>query len=361
MDKDIYLKNWVLLQPITATDQYLAINKFNGQACSFRKKEKPESEGWFHWLIVPAPGNRYWIFNRSAQGGAGECLALPHGTRVFGQWKFIDEPRQTFAIAHHDDGSVTLTCEEDHQVVSTRWDQPVFGWNYTPGDKQQRLRILPVEELALPVIPEIDGEPGALDRDLLRVDSFESEVVRQTPRRVVGAELVAFTSVDDGAIGERMNNSPYYLLVRETYWKQSFDEEYSGAGSNERSLEWEVGVIATSERSLEKTMNVEVGINGTYKLGGKSGPGLERGISTSFKYGTTWFCKDSVERHEKRREKSVRTFPEGKRARVVCWHLVNVYTLKRRPNEVVGQIACVEPTFRVERSFPPAGVPLAVS
>jgi hypothetical protein len=86
MSDEVFLKNWVLLQTRTATDQFIAINKSNGQAWSFRSAN-PRAEGWYHWLIVPAPdGNRHWLFNRLAQGGSGECLALPKGTNVFGQW-----------------------------------------------------------------------------------------------------------------------------------------------------------------------------------------------------------------------------------------------------------------------------------
>lgn len=360
MDDDVFLKNWVLLQTRTATDQFIAINKTSGQAWSFRS-DNPEAEGWFHWLIVKAPdGNRHWLFNRLAQGGSGECLALPKGTNVFGQWKFLDEPRQRFEIRRRDDGSITLICEENHEALSTRWDRPTFTWGYIPEDDQQKLGIVAAERLDLPEIPEIEGEPGALDRDLLKVEAFVGGVVEETPRRIVGAELIAFTSVDDGwPIGDRMKYSPYYLLTRETHWTLSFDEEYSGAGENVKTFEWEKGVTRTSERSLEETVNVQVGVDASYKPG--PGPGFGGGISVSFKYGKTWRRTDSVERYEGERGESVRRFREGKRVRVACWHLVNVYTLKRRTGDVVGQIACIEPAVPVERAYPPEHAPEAVS
>jgi hypothetical protein len=362
MSHDVFLKNWVLLQTRTATDQFIGINKSNGQAWSFRS-DNPRGEGWFHWLVVPTPdGKRYWLFNRLAQDGSGECLALPQGMNVFGQWKFIGEPRQTFEIRRRDDGSVTLICEENHEALSTRWDQPTFTWGYTPDDDQQKLGIVAAEPLDLPALPEIEGDPGALDRDLLRVDSFEGSVVEETPQRVVGAELIAFTGVDDGRpIGDRMNDSPYYLLIRENYWTLSFDEEYSGAGENEKTFEWEVGVKTTSETSLEETVNIQVGVDAAYKRGDKSGPGWEAGISVSYRHGKTWRRTDSIERYDGQRGKSVRRFREGKRVRVACWHLVNLYTLRHRTGEIVGQIASIEPAIAVERAYPPADAPKDVS
>jgi hypothetical protein len=358
MNDDVLLKNWVLLQLGTATDQFVAINKSNGQACSFRSSN-PKAEGWFHWLIVRASDrNRYWLFNRLAQGASGECLALPHGTNVFGQWRFIGEPRQTFEIRRRDGGSITLICEANHEALSTRWDRPTFTWGYLPGDDQQKLRIVAADPLQLPQIPALDGEPGALDRDLLKVDSFDGGITQQTPRRMVGAELVAFVSVDDGwPIGDRMRDSPYYLLTRETYWTLSYDEEYSGAGENEKTVEWEIGVTTTSERSLEETLNIQVGADAAYKRGEKTGPGMEGGISVSFQYGRTWRHTESVERHEKKRDTSIKRFREGKRTRVACWHLANLYTLTRRTGDIVGQVVYVEPGVAVERAYPSALMP----
>lgn len=357
MSDDVFLKNWVLLQPRTATDQFIAINKSNGQAWSFRSSN-PRAEGWFHWLIVPAPdGNRQWLFNRLAQGGSGECLALPQGTNVFGQWQFLGEKRQTFEIRRRDDGSVTLICEENHEALSTRWDRPTFTWRYIPDDDQQKLGIVAAEPLLLPEIPEIEGEPGALDRDLLRIDSFEGGVVEETPRRLVGAELIAFTSVnDDWPIGDRMNLSPYYLLTRENYWNLSYDETYSGGGDTEKTLEWEVGVTTTSERSLEETVNIQIGIDAKYK-----GVGGEGGISVSYTYGKTWRRTDSVERYEGGKDTEVRRFKEGKPVRVARWQLVNVYTLKRRTGDIVGEIACIEPRVFVGRAHPPENAPETIS
>jgi hypothetical protein len=362
MSDDVFLRNWVLLQTRMATDQFIAINKSNGQAWSFRS-DTPKAEGWYHWLIVPAPdGNRHWLFNRLAQGGSGECLALPQGTNVFGQWKFIGEPRQTFEIRRRDDGSVTLICEENHEALSTRWDQPTFTWGYTPDDDQQKLGIVAAEPLDLPPIPAIEGEPGALDRDLLRVDSYEGHVIEETPRRMVGAELIPFTGVNDGwPIGDRMRYSPYYLLTREAYWTLSFDEEYSGGGDNEKTIEWEIGVRTTAETSLEETVNIQVGVDAAYKRGDKSGPGWEGGFSASFKYGKTWRQTSSVERYEGKREKEVRRFKEGKRVRVAGWHLVNLYTLRRRTSDIVGQIASIEPAVAVERAHPPEDAPKTIS
>ncbi len=362
MSDDIFMTHWVLLQTYTATDQYVAINKFNGQAWSFRTND-PKSEGWFHWLIVPTPdGKGYWLFNRLAQGESGECLTLPKGKNVFGQWKFIGEPRQTFELRRRNDNNIaTLICQENHEALSTRWDAATFTWKYIADDDQQKLRIVKAVPLDLPSFPEIEGEPGALDRDLLQVESFEGGVPDETPRRVVGTELIAFPGVNDGQpIGDRMKYSPYYLLVRENYWALSFDEEYSGAGENEKTFEWEIGIQTTSLTSLEEVVNIQVGVDAAYKKGSKSGPGWSAGISASYQRGTTWRRTDSVERYERQKGKAVRRFQEGKRVRVACWHLVNLYTLKHRSGEVVGQIASIEPAIAVERAYPAIDAPVDV-
>jgi hypothetical protein len=359
MSDDVFLKNWVLLQTGTATDQFIGINQSNGQAWSFRS-DNPKAERWFHWLIVQAPGgNRHWLFNRLAQGGSGECLALPKGTNVFGQWRFLGEKRQTFELRQRAGGSVTLICEENHEALSTRWDRPTFTWGYTPGDDQQKLRIVAAEPLDLPALPEIEGEPGALDRNLLKVKSFKREVAANTPWRVVGAELIAFPRIDDGwPIGDRMNYSPYYLLTRDSSWTLSFDEEYSGGGEDVKTFEWEQGTTTTSETSLEETLNIQVGVDASYKP--VEGAGLGGGFSVSYRHGRTWRRTDSVERYKGQKGTSSRRFKEGKRVRVACWHLVNRYTLTRRTGDIVGQIECIEPAVAVERAYPPEDAPAPV-
>ena len=368
MSNEIFLENWVSLQTSTATDQFIAINKSNGEAWSFRT-DNPKSEGWYHWLIVPRPdGKRYWLFNRLAQGGSGECLTLPEGKTNFGQWKFTGEPRQTFELRRASDKKevtlkknykVTLICEENHEALATRWNHAAFTWKYDPNDDQQKLLIDKVESLKLPKLPKIEGEPGALDRELLRVDSFEAGIPEETTPRVVGYDLIAFTGVHDGRpIGDQMNYSPYYLLVRQNYWTRSFDEEYSGAGDNEKTFEWEVGIKTTSATSIEHVLDITVGVEASYN---KSGPGGAGGITVTAHDGHTWKESSSVERYEGQKGKSVRRFKEGKHVRVACWHLVNLYTLKHCNGEIVGQIASIEPAVVVERAYPASDAPNEVS
>jgi hypothetical protein len=69
------------------------------------------------------------------------------------------------------------------------------------------------EAIALPTLPEIDGVPGSMDREMLKVESFDGDgVLDVIPPRVAAAQLVAFPFVNDTyTTGRQMRETPCYL------------------------------------------------------------------------------------------------------------------------------------------------------
>ena len=179
----------------------IAINQTTGVLAAFRE-HAPKANQWLHFLIVPRDvrRNQFWLLSREAQGGAGELVSQKSGLR---QWRFEGGFGQCFEItplpSSARDRMVRLTLVDDSShVVSTRWSSPAFLWGLTPGHEQQMLHLEGAEAIAVPKLPEIDGTPGSMDRDMLKVESFEGDgVLDVTPPRVVAAQLVAFPFVKD--------------------------------------------------------------------------------------------------------------------------------------------------------------------
>lgn len=333
---------WCMFRLATATDQYLAINKTTGVFAAFQEPA-PKASPWFQFLIVPRDvrRNQFWLFSRAAQGGAGELVSQKSGLR---QWGYEGGLWQCFEItslpSYAKDRMVRLTLVDDSQVVSTRWSSPVFLFALTPGDKQQMLHLEGAEAIALPKLPEIDGPPGTLDREMLKVENFNGDgVLDVTPPRVAAAQLVAFPFVKDTYTrGRQMRETPYYLLTRRCFWKKVQSCEYPAAGAKVETLEWEVGLKQTDMSELEKSLLVKVGAKMTYA----ATEGLGGEISFAREEGERWTRRTGVERYENVKGHHSVSYDDGQRVLLVVWALVSQYTLQRANGEVVGEVEFVE-------------------
>jgi hypothetical protein len=348
---------WVLLQPDTAEDQFLAINKTSGMLWSFNTRT-PAAEDWYKWLVLPrnAEGSEFWIFNKAAQGGSGELLTC-RGDGL-GQWGFHDGEDQIWELRLREDHGllpkVTLISKQNREALQTWWDARQGLRAYNPIVKEQKLRVGTGGELTVPVSPAIDGEPGQIDRELLTINGFDGPATASTPWRTVGWQLIPFPFVEDGwSIGEQMNLSPYYLMVRDCRWELADDQEYPGSGSTEREFTWEIGVTTKKFTSYEATMKIEVGAQGRYKTKG----GVKLKFSASFSHGQTWTQSNEIERYEKETGRTTCTYPEGKRTRVVVWKLVNRYRLLRHTEtpepDTISHLEFTEKAPIIGRSYPP--------
>lgn len=367
---------WCTLKLNTATDQHLAINQTTGVLGSFRKNNPNEGDDakWFKFLIVPrnVNKNQYWLFSQAAQNGSGELVSRL-GSSGLGQWGFEDKNDnkdddeidnknavaklwQVFQIVPLDtfggDGKVVIRIVEDDRAISTRWDAATFLWDYEEGDNQQWLHIHRAEVSKMPKVPIIEGEPGQLDRELLKVGGFNQPgandvVLRKTEPRIVGAQHISFPRVkDDYGMGRKMKETPYYLLTHTCFWRLTKDEEIAAPGKVEKTLTWEIGTSTAREVSVESHLNITVGAKTTYSF--PSGGGGE--VNFVAEFGQRWQSVNNVERYETESGTDTVSF-EKQRARVVVWALVNRYTLTRENGEQIGEMEFIEKDVYITRSY----------
>lgn len=354
---DLTLRHWCTLKLHTATDQHLAINQTTGALASFRKNNPNEGDDakWFKFLIVPCniEKGEFWLFSQGAQNGAGELVSRWRSNEL-GQWGFENEKWQVFQIIPLDtfdkDGKVAIRIVEDDRAISTRWDAAAFLWEYLGYDDQQWLHIRKAERCPMPEIPKIEGELGQLDRELLKVEGYDSGVVRETEPRVVGTQLVSFPRVADNySRGRQMKETPFYLLTHTCYWRLVKDVEYDGASSVDETLEWEIGTRTSKEISIDSSLKITVGAKTTYK----SITGFSGELNFAAEFGHRWKSVEIVERYEKTKGTYHVSYESGKRARVVVWALVNRYTLTRQNGDLIGKTEFIEKDDAVNRCYPP--------
>jgi len=350
---DFVKPRWCTFRLTTAHDQFLAINKTTGTFASFRENNPAASE-WFHFLILPRDVDRgqFWLFSRAAQGGSGELVTASDRDGKLQQWQLTGDTWQCFEITPLADYGrnrmVRLTCVADSRVVSTRWDGPAFLWRLEDGDDQQILHLGDAGSIKLPEMPIIESTGGTKDRDLLKVESFDdTQVVEQTPPRVASAQLIPFPFVNDTySLGQRMRDTPYYLLTRHSFWKKVKAREFPAAGVKEEELTWEIGFREKETSELEKTLNITIGAKVSYA----SEAGLGGEINFSEQRGEKWTRRSEVERYEKESGSYKVKYKDGERVLVVVWALVNRYTLSRTNGDVIGEIEFIEKDDSISRS-----------
>lgn len=247
------------------------------------------------------------------------------------------------------DRMVRLRCVQDDRVVSTRGDGQAFLWDLTEGDNQQMLHLGDAGPIPMPTVPVIEGTGGSMDRDLLKVDGFnETEVVEETPPRVVSTQLIPFPFVHDTyTLGRRMRETPYYLLTRRCFWKKVKSQEFPAAGKKEQELTWEVGFKEKEISDLEKTLKMTVGAKMTYK----AGVGIGGELSFAVEHGEKWTRRTEVERYEKETGRYKVNYEDGDHVLVVVWALINRYTLTRTNGEAIGEVEFIEKDDSIARSY----------
>jgi hypothetical protein len=348
---DFVRPRWCLIRLATASDQYLAINQTFGTFASF-SEANPGANDWFKFLIIPRDvgRNEFWLFSKAAQSGSGELVSDSH--RGLAQWGFEGKDSQCFNItplaSYDKDRMVRLTVVSDDRVVSTRWSAQAFLWNLTDGDKQQMLHLVDGGPIPMPTVPDIEGVPGNMDRELLRVDSFDAtEVVETTPPRVVATELIPFPFVQESYThGRQMRETPYYLMTRRCFWKKVKSREFPAAGEKEEELTWEVGLEETESSAVETSLLVKIGAKASYK----AEAGLAGELSFAQENGEKWTKRSEVERYEKQTGRHLAKYAAGNRVLVVVWALANRYTLTRANGDVLGEVEFIEKGDEIARS-----------
>jgi len=352
---DFVKPRWCTIRLATAHDQYLAINQTFGTFAAFRENN-PAANKWFHFLMIPrdVDSGQFWLFSKAAQGGSGELVTAPGGDRNLRQWQLTGELWQCFDItplpSYDQDRMVRLTCVKDDRVVSTRWEPgQAFLWDFTEGDEQQMLHLGDAGPIPMPTVPEIEGTSGSMDRDLLKVEGFnETEVVEETPPRVVSTQLIPFPFVHDTyTLGRRMRETPYYLLTRRCFWKKVKSQEFPAAGKKEQELTWEIGFKKKETSELEQTLKITVGAKMSYKA--EVGIGGE--LSFAVEHGEKWTRRSEVERYETQTGRYKVNYEDGDHVLVVVWALVNRYTLTRTNSEAIGEIEFIEKDDSITRSY----------
>ncbi len=348
MINPIKTMTWYAINPKTAGDQFLGINKSNGMASCFNQGDDADKvEEWFHWLIIKQPGPNselYWFFNKAAKDGAGECLSNSKLNNL-GQWKFERKAMQEFTIVQHPnsdfaDHYLIRNPQRNNEVVSTRWNLPAFLWELVDKDDQQALKIIELKDQFIYNPPADVHEPN--DKSLVPDLIWDKPILPRTERLLVGVSEIPFTSVSEDPllnIGQQMLISPKYHLKRYQYWKNGWSHQNDDDNEHSRVEVHEVGTEEMTETTVEKSTQTTIGFDAKYGTSELAGFGFE-GSTT---WGEVLTYKAGTQHAERKTVSENITYSpfEGQ----AYWALVNVYELCRR-NVSVGDdeivVACAE-------------------
>lgn len=117
-------------------------------------------------------------------------------------------------------------------------------------------------------------------------------------------------------------------------------------GDKEQEVTWEIGFKENETSELERTLNITIGANASYKTEG----GIGGELSFVEERGERWTKRTEVERYEKETGRSKVNYKDGDRVLVVVWALVNHYTLTRTNGfDIVGEVEFIEKDDSITR------------
>jgi len=192
------------------------------------------------------------------------------------------------------------------------------------------------------------AEPGAIG-DIPRLTSYSTTPPTSSSPVLIGEMLVPFVYVKEAGTAWQAQNSPYYRLVRQQYWRRAgLGEKPAGVGD---ATTWK----ATTGMSRSDSVTVETTINTVIKGDGRLeftkdwlkaslGASMERDIKV-----VTTLASTTTYTESKEISRSV-AFPQEKRVRWAAWYLVDRYTLFRMDGSQVNatwELVYEDPRFEI--------------
>jgi hypothetical protein len=294
----------------------------------------------FDWILFPTTDGSYLIVNRVSgfallAGSYGEG-----GDRELWQYRATD-------LGGHNPDAFKWGIEPvgaNYRIINRVSGFALLPGNYGVGNDRAMWQY-PLEEGKDAFLWKIDAtdalsvpalKPGEDDGvraiDVPRLQSMTDTPQTQSASWVVAETLVPFMYVTDGAMSFQLQLSPYYILSRERYWKQTGLNEYDGATDKTIKQNIKVGISESSSRSMENVLRITIAADATFSYGPAS-VALKTEIQNTLK------VAESTSQSKTREEETTIEITVPKmRCRVVTWQLAESFTLWRGNRQsFVGQ------------------------
>ncbi|PEQ68109.1 RICIN domain-containing protein [Bacillus cereus] len=155
-----------------------------------------------------------------------------------------------------------------------------------PSDPDRVFGINPTTRypITLPTLPAIGTRPAVPDYFSSPYDTMPATSASQ----IVGASLIPCIMVNDGQQADytKIQNSPYYKLIKEEYWEQTYSLVL--APNQKRGYSYTTGTSSVDQTRMTNTLNMEIGADFglkfndvTAKISGKISRTIQTEVSTT--------------------------------------------------------------------------------
>ncbi|WP_346962986.1 hypothetical protein [Bacillus sp. PF5] len=201
--------------------------------------------------------------------------------------------------------------------------------NPSDRDRLNRIPATARSTFTLPTLPAIGTRTNAPE---YTTGAGPNQQLPQTSNSVVvGASLIPCIMVKDSQASDytKIHNSPYYTLVKEEYWDQTFSKVIQ-PGLNE-TYSYKTGVSSVDQQKMTDTLSMKIGADFGLKFGQQTA-GLTAEISRTIQ---TEISTTNTEATEETRSYTA-IGEAGKATGYTQYQLATKYTLKRADGSIVS-------------------------
>ncbi|MCD2338586.1 MULTISPECIES: RICIN domain-containing protein [Bacillus] len=202
--------------------------------------------------------NNYSVIAAKHSGKVLDIMDIPLGPGLpfmLIQYDFQNGDNQKFFIAN--DGAIAVKKTGhvwDVKSGSTKDDTPIIPYNYSGASNQKfSLENSGTASVKPPELGDLPNSPDFKTNDLNEI------LPDNTTPVITHATYLPYFMVKDPYYNtqQKMQNSPYYILVRRQYWEK-ISQRIVGAGESYK-YEQTTGVARTDQISMTETTEIAIG------------------------------------------------------------------------------------------------------
>ncbi|QPW46704.1 toxin [Bacillus thuringiensis] len=241
------------------------------------------------------------------------------------QWYLRDKGSNNYEVVNQGNG----------RVASYAGVHRTHGWiDYVdldepnPSDSNRVFNIANSPSgLSLPTLPATGTRPTAPNY----TGGIEQQLPLTSNSVVIGASLIPCIMVNDSQASEytKIHNSPYYVLIKEEYWEQTFSKVIQPGLSETYS--YKTGISSVDQQKMTDTLSIQVGGDLGLKFGDKSASlkaQITKTLQTEVSTTSTQASEETITQ--------TATGEPGKATGYTQYQLVTKYTLKRQDGTTVS-------------------------
>ncbi|WP_028595059.1 RICIN domain-containing protein [Paenibacillus assamensis] len=282
------------------------------------------------YIFFPLDGGLYAIVNKSS--GKATSFANWEAEQLV-QQTWTGATRQQWYLRALGNNDFEIVNQENGKVASygARGSEEFVDLDHANSSDPNRVFRLSATNtsITLPTLPAIGTRPNA---PVYTTQNVNEQLPDTSSSAVVGATLLPFIVVQDNQASDytKINNSPYYVLVKEEYWEKTFSAVVPPGLTYNYSFT--SGVSSEDQRTLTDTLSITVGADFGFAF---------KAITASLRTEITKSLQTSVSSTtSKATEETISTTvtnTSGVTTGYTGYQLVTKYTLKRKDGSLVQE------------------------